>query len=245
MLDILYRDDSLVAVNKPSGLLVHRSMIDKNETIFAMQMVRDQIGQRVYPLHRLDRPTSGVLLFGLSREVAQRMGEQFETHSLSKEYIALIRGYCEEEAMIDYPLKEVLDKMTDSKANPNKEPQSAITHLRRLATVELPFGVGRYPTSRYSLVRLTPSTGRKHQLRRHMKHIFHPIVGDTKYGRTEHNNFFREQYGIHRLLLHAGMLSFTHPYTGEIVKIEAPFDGELKGLLERMGFDRKIFDFQL
>jgi len=239
MLDILYRDDSLVAVNKPSGLLVHRSMIDKNETQFAMQMVRDMIGERVYPLHRLDRPTSGVLLLGLSREVARRMGEQFESHSLSKGYIALVRGYCEEENMIDYPLKEVLDKMTDSRANPNKEPQSAITHLRRLATVELPFGVGRYPTSRYSLVQLTPHTGRKHQLRRHMKHILHPIIGDTNYGRTEHNNFFREHYGIHRLVLHANHLRFTHPYTSERVNVEAPLDGDLKGLFERMGFNNK------
>ncbi len=239
MLEILYRDEHFVAVNKPSGLLVHRSMIDRHETVFAMQLVRDQIGQRVYPLHRLDRPTSGVLLFGLSRETAQKMGEEFASHErVRKEYLAVVRGYCEESGLIDYPLKEVLDKMTDAKADPDKDAQEAVTAYERLATVELPFAVGRYSSSRYSLVRLAPHTGRKHQLRRHMKHIFHPIVGDTKYGRTEHNNLFREQFGIHRLLLHARTMRFTHPFNGEEVMLEAPVGSELEGLFREFGWEK-------
>ncbi|HHS91768.1 MAG TPA: tRNA pseudouridine(65) synthase TruC, partial [Campylobacterales bacterium] len=211
MLEILYQDEYLIAVNKPSGLLVHKSPIDKRETEFALQMVRDQIGKYVYPVHRLDKPTSGVLVFALSTEVAKLLSEQFREHRLQKEYMAVVRGYTELEALIDYELKVILDKKADKDRNPNKEPQEAKTYYERLATVELPYAVSRYPVARYSLVKLLPQTGRKHQLRRHMKHISHPIVGDTKYGRNEHNRLFREKFNSHRLLLHANKLTFEHP----------------------------------
>lgn len=224
MLEILYQDEYLVAVNKPSGLLVHKSPIDKRETAFALQMVRDQIGKYVYPVHRLDKPTSGVLVFALSAEVAKLLSEQFREHKLQKEYIAVVRGYTEFEALIDYELKVILDKKADKDRNPNKEPQEVKTFYERLATVELPYAVSRYPVARYSLVKLLPQTGRKHQLRRHMKHIFHPIVGDTKYGRNEHNRLFREKFDCHRLLLHANKLTFEHPVSKEKLSIEAKFD---------------------
>jgi tRNA pseudouridine65 synthase len=232
-LEILYRDTHYIAVNKPSGLLVHRSMIDKYETDYAMQILRDQIGEYVYPVHRLDKPTSGVLLFALSSEAARAMGETFETGNVKKSYLAVVRGYTDEQGEIDYPLKEVHDKMTDAKADKGKTPQSAFTRYERLGTVELPYSVSRYPTSRYSLVALYPSTGRKHQLRRHMKHIQHPIIGDTKYGRTEHNNLFRKEFDLNRLLLHARTLTFVHPYTGEEIAIEAPLEATFSSLIER------------
>jgi tRNA pseudouridine65 synthase len=235
-LEILYRDEWLVAVNKPSGLLVHRSWIDKDETRFALQMVRDQIGQYVYPVHRLDKPTSGVLLFALDPETAKRVGEAFEAGEVHKEYLAVVRGYTDDAGTIDYPLKEILDKMTDAKARQDKEAQEAVTAYERLCTVELPIPVSRYATARYSLVRLRPETGRKHQLRRHMKHLLHPIVGDTKYGRTEHNNLFREQFGCHRLLLASTKLELPHPKSGEPLCITASPGENFEAVLRRFGW---------
>ncbi|MCK5814190.1 MAG: tRNA pseudouridine(65) synthase TruC, partial [Cocleimonas sp.] len=201
MLEILYQDDYLVAINKPSGLLVHRSMIDRHEIAFAIQQTRDQIGQYVYPVHRLDKPTSGVLLFALDSNIARKITQQFTQREVQKHYLAIVRGYSLEKGMIDYALKEQLDKMTDAKVLQNKEAQDAVTHYKRQAMVELPFAVGRYATARYSFMGLSPKTGRKHQLRRHMKHIFHPIVGDTSHGDGKQNTFFREYFDCHRLLL--------------------------------------------
>jgi tRNA pseudouridine65 synthase len=235
-LEILYRDAWLVAVNKPSGLLVHRSWIDKDETRFALQMVRDQIGQYVYPVHRLDKPTSGVLLFALDSETAKRIGEAFEAGEVHKEYLAVVRGYTDEAGCIDYPLKEILDKMTDAKARRDKPAQEAVTAYERLATVELPLPVGRYETARYSLVKLRPETGRKHQLRRHMKHLLHPIIGDTKYGRTEHNNLFREHLECRRLLLASTAMELTHPVTGEPLRINASPGEAFEAILRRFGW---------
>ena len=238
-LEIIYQDEHIVAINKPSNLLVHRSWIDKEETRFAIQILRDQIDQYVYPVHRLDKPTSGVLLFALSKEVARAISEQMQERAFKKEYIAIVRGYTEQSGEIDYALKEVLDKMTDAKAKTDKEAQSAITSYETISQVELPFAVGRYETTRYSLVRLRPQTGRKHQLRRHMKHLLHPIVGDTKYGRGEHNRFFREQFDAHRLLLHARDLTFTHPVLNKEVTFTAGMDELFLELLAKLGFTCK------
>ena len=151
-LDILYQDEHLVAVHKPAGLLVHRSMIDKYETRFALQMVRNQVGQHVYPVHRLDKPTSGVLLFALSSDIAKSVGEQFAAHTIEKTYLAVVRGYIDESGVIDYALKEELDKKSDKQARADKPAQDAVTEYQRLATVELDEAVGRYNTARYSLV---------------------------------------------------------------------------------------------
>ncbi|MCL4167571.1 UNVERIFIED_CONTAM: hypothetical protein GTU68_014287 [Idotea baltica] len=231
MLDILYRDEHIVAINKPSGLLVHRSPIDKYETRFAIQLTRDQIGQHVYPVHRLDKPTSGVLLFALSSNVAALLTAQFTAKHISKHYWAIVRGYTDDSGVIDYPLQEQLDKMTDSLADQEKAAQSALTHYRRLATTELPFPVGRYDTVRYSLLELQPKTGRKHQLRRHMKHIFHPIVGDTTHGDGKQNNFLRDQFGLGRLMLHARELSLTHPISGEALTLHAPLADDFQQMM--------------
>jgi tRNA pseudouridine65 synthase len=231
-LQILYQDEHFVAINKPSGLLVHKSLIDKKETLYAMKILRNQLKQWVYPLHRLDKPTSGVLLFALSSYDARLLSEAFVAKKVQKHYIGVVRGYCDSKGFIDHPLVEKLDKTTDAKAQKNKPAQPAQTSYKRIATIELDFAVGKYKTTRYSLVELTPHTGRKHQLRRHCKHISHHLLGDTKYGRGEHNKFIRQHFGVHRLLLHAYKLQFTHPYTKENITIHAPLDTTFTALLE-------------
>lgn len=240
LLEILYQDDDIIAINKPSGLLVHKSPIDKHETEFALQLLRDQIGQYVYPVHRLDKPTSGVLLFALNSEVAQRMSLLFRSGEVEKEYIAIVRGYTADDMLIDHPLKQMLDTKEQKKLGITKEAQEAQTAYIRFGTVELPYAVSRYPVARYSLVKLRPKTGRKHQLRRHMKHIFHPIVGDTKHGRGEHNRLFREKFECHRLLLHANRLEFNHPISKQKMLIQAPLDDMFKKLFKIFNWEEMV-----
>lgn len=225
-LSILYQDEYIVAVNKPAGMLVHRSWLDRHETRFVMQTLRDQIGQLVYPIHRLDRPTSGVLLFALSSEIANLLCQQFEQNQVQKSYLAIVRGYVQkvgEQGQIDYPLKPQLDKIAD-KFSQEKDPQPAQTDYQVLAQTELPYGVGRYSSSRFSLLRLMPKTGRKHQIRRHLKHIFHPILGDTQYGDLHQNRAFASYVGCSRLLLHAEQLCFVHPVSKAEIRLQAPLD---------------------
>lgn len=224
MLKIVYQDEYFVAVNKPAGMLVHRSWLDRHETQFVMQTLRDQIGQHVFPLHRLDRPTSGVLIFALSSEVASQVMPMFANHEMKKTYHAIVRGWIEEGGTLDYPLKVELDKIADKFASDEKEAQEAVTDYQPLASVEVPHSTGRFPTTRYCLMELSPHTGRKHQLRRHMAHLRHPIVGDTTHGDGKHNKLFRDVYDSHRLLLHASILEFVHPFSGETLTIKAGFD---------------------
>ncbi|WP_317928767.1 tRNA pseudouridine(65) synthase TruC [Halioxenophilus sp. WMMB6] len=234
-LALLYRDDYLVAINKPSGLLVHRSPIDRHETRFALQLLRDQLGQRVYPLHRLDKPTSGVLLFGLDAGTARLMGNDWQagTH---KSYLAVVRGWLAETTTVNHPLKEELDKIADKHAQADKPAQPALTDIHCLAQVELPYPVDKYPQARYSLARCQPHTGRKHQIRRHLKHISHPIIGDAKHGKSSHNRFFQEQFGCRRLLLHADSLSFVHPVSEQMVTISAPLTDCMGRLITELGW---------
>ena len=241
-LDVVYRDDHFIAVNKPSGLLVHRSMIDRHETRFALQIVRDQIGQYVYPVHRLDKPTSGVLILALSPDVARLMGEQFQSHdAIEKSYLALVRGIAPVNGIIDHPLKEQLDKISDKKARQDKAAQAAITEFRRLQSVEIPAQIDRYPTSRYSLIAAHPKTGRKHQIRRHMKHLAHPIIGDSKHGKGIHNRYFAEHLNADRLLLHCREVCFAHPVSGAQILIQAPLDDIMTKLFQRFGWSKEMF----
>jgi len=222
-LPILWQDKHLVAIDKPSGLLVHRSYLARHETQFAMQMLRDQLGQHVFPLHRLDRPTSGILLFALTPDMARLMQDVFSDRQVNKEYHAVARGYVPDSGIIDYPLKEELDKIADAQADQQKDPQEAVTRYECLQKIELPFKVSKkHNTTRYSLVKLYPETGRKHQIRRHLAHIRHPIVGDTNHGDGRHNRFFREHFNSNRLLLAATRLTFNHPVTDTLVDISIP-----------------------
>lgn len=224
MLEIIYQDEYFVAVNKPAGMLVHRSWLDKHETQFVMQTLRDQIGQHVFPLHRLDRPTSGVLIFALSSEVASQVMPMFANHEMEKTYHAIVRGWIEEPGRLDYALKVELDKIADKHASQDKEAQEAITDYKPLAKVEIPYSTGKFSTTRYCLMEMQPLTGRKHQLRRHMAHLRHPIVGDTTHGDGKHNKLFRDAFDSHRLLLHSSSLKFVHPFTQQEIVIKAGVD---------------------
>jgi tRNA pseudouridine65 synthase len=239
-LNIIYQDEHLVAIDKPSGLLVHRSLIDKRETRFALQLVRDQIGQHVFPVHRLDRPTSGVLLFTKSSEMARIVSESFANHQVQKQYYAIVRGYADDHEIIDYPLKEILDKKADKQANQDKEAQEAVTEYQCLAQAELPYPVGRYQSVRYSLLSLKPQTGRKHQLRRHMAHIRHPILGDTTHGDGKQNAFFFNHFEIRRLMLCAHSLSLPHPVTQDKITLKADFDQNWLNIFNQLGWDRDV-----
>lgn len=234
-LPIVFQDEHLVIVNKPAGLLVHRSMIDRHETRFAMQMVRDQIGQHVFPVHRLDKPTAGILIFALSAEVARLISEQIAAHQLEKRYLAVVRGYGPESAKIDHSLQEKLDKIADKQAQRDKPAQSAVTLAKKLHQIELPVAVGKYSTCRYSLMLLQPITGRKHQLRRHMSHLRNPILGDVNYGDNKHNRFIREACNFPGLALWSHQLKFTHPISGDLIQLNSPADERFTHLWRRWG----------
>lgn len=223
MLDILYRDEYLIAINKPHGLLVHRSSIANDASEFALQLLRDQIGQAVYPAHRLDRKTGGILLFSLDKETDKKTQPLFQDKKMDKKYLAVLRGYCPEEGTIDYPLLKE-----------NGTSQDAITHFKRLATAEINVAYGKFPTSRYSLVEANPETGRMHQLRRHFAHIMYPIIGDRPHGCNKQNKLWKEKFEMDTMLLHASSLTFTHPWHGSRVEIQAELQPEFKRVLQIM-----------
>lgn len=235
-LEILYQDDWFVAVNKPPGLLVHRSPLDPGETRFALQMVRDQIARPVYPVHRLDKPTSGVLLFAFSPEMLKQTAPLFQTGLAVKKYLAVVRGHLPEEGTLHHPVKEIRDRFLRPRRKQGRNAPvkriDAVTDYRRLAAVEVPVSVDKYSSSRYSLAALMPKTGRRHQLRQHMKHLSHPIIGDTRYGKGIHNRFFAREFNCRTLLLSAVELGFPHPATGTPVRIQARPHGDFRMILK-------------
>lgn len=220
-LEILFQCEHLVAINKPNGLLVHRSPIASDADVFAVQLLRDQLGRKVYPVHRLDRKTSGVLLFALDEATNSEMQRKFMEGEITKTYQAIVRGYTPDKGEIDYPLKRD-DGVT----------QDALTYFETLMRTEVPFAVGKHPTSRYSLVQLNPATGRMHQLRKHMAHILHPIIGDRPHGCNKQNRFFKEQLNMIQMMLHALSLEFVHPSTNKTVIITAPHQPEFLRMQE-------------
>lgn len=225
MLELLYQDAHLVAVAKPSGLLVHRTGAAPDRDT-CMTLLRNQLRRWVYPVHRLDRGASGVLLFALDPDTARTVTEAFTHRSVKKTYLAVLRGVVPDEGTIDCPLAET----------PEKEPAEAHTVFTRLAHVELPHAVGRYPTARYSLARVEPLTGRMHQIRKHMAHIRHPLVGDVTHGDSKHNRLFRDLFHVPRLLLHAEELRLPLPHAEGEITIRAPLPEELTGLFQSLGF---------
>jgi tRNA pseudouridine65 synthase len=228
VLDLLYQDDALIAVNKPAGLAVHRSKLVGNADEFLIDVLREQVGGTVHLAHRLDRATSGVLLVARSSEVAAALGEQFMGRDVHKQYLAVVRGWPEPEAAtIDYPLPGSRD------SGPRRD---ARTRYRRLATVEVPIALGRYPQQRYGLVLAEPETGRFRQIRKHMAHVHHPVIGDCQHGRSDHNRLYKQYFGCHRMLLHAWRLQFAHPLSRAPMRLEAPLDAAFAGVLERFGW---------
>lgn len=206
-------------MDKPPGLLVHRTGLDAGETRFALQLLRDQLGRPVWPVHRLDKGTSGVLLFALSADVARALGQAFEHgHGLRKTYRAVVRGWAPEQGHIDHPLRRLPDDMRTQR----EEVQAAETRFRTLARYELPLPQGAFSHTRCSLLELEPLTGRRHQLRRHMKHISHPIIGDATHGKGPLNRGLAAWLGVQRLWLHACRLELVHPVSGQPLHIQAP-----------------------
>ena len=210
--EILYMDQWLVAVDKPAGLMVHRSGLSRGVLRFATDVVGALVGASVHPIHRIDRPTSGVLLFALDKETLREVSGQFARREVLKSYRAVVRGHMEPEGHIDSPLER----------GPGEPKKEAITLWKTLWQTELQYNVGRYPTARYSMLELTPKTGRRHQLRRHCARLRHPIIGDTSHGDRHHNRFFRETLHLPSLFLFAQSLSVLHPHTGVRLAIHAP-----------------------
>ncbi len=216
---ILYQDNYLVAVDKPPGLLVHRTGLDAGETRFALQLLRDQLGRPVWPAHRLDKGTSGVLLFALDADTARALGQAFEAPDrVRKTYRAVVRGWPPAEGLIDHPLQRMQD---DARAG-RTEVQAARTRYRTLAHYELPLAYGDFPGTRCALVELQPLTGRRHQLRRHLKHIAHPILGDATHGKGPLNQAVAGLLAQQRLWLHAARLELRHPVQGATLCLDAP-----------------------
>jgi tRNA pseudouridine65 synthase len=203
-LRVLHLDDDIVAIDKPCGLLVHPSGLDAHEQRSALQLLRRQMdGAPLWPLHRLDKATSGVLLFARTLDAARKWRGAFESGEVQKRYLALVRGWPAEAGEIDHPLAR------DPERPSTGQPQlPALTRYRRLQCFEWPFSVdGRHPTSRYALVEVEPLTGRRHQIRRHFKQIAHPLVGDTTHGKGAHNRAVAQRLGVQRLWLHARQLA--------------------------------------
>ncbi|WP_207533306.1 pseudouridine synthase [Desertivirga arenae] len=226
MLEVVFQDEYLVAINKPHGLLVHRSPIARDVEEFALQLLRDQIGKWVNPVHRIDRKTGGVLLFALSKEAESLMQKQFAENKVEKKYLAIVRGFTADQEEIDYPLKKE-----------NGTLQDAFTSYITLKRAEIDIPFGKHPSSRYSLVEASPRTGRMHQLRKHFSHVFHPIIGDRTHGCNKQNKFFKETWDMTTMLLHASSQAFDHPITSERVNIKAPLHPEFVSAMKLMGWN--------
>lgn len=225
MLQIIRQDEHLVAINKPNGLLVHRTSIATNTDTFAVQELRNQLNQHVYPVHRLDRKTSGVLLFALKPELVAPIQAQFAESKIEKVYWAILRGWTDDEGLIDYAL-----------TNDAGKTQEAITAYKTLERTEVLVPFGKHDTSRYSLVEAYPKTGRMHQLRKHFAHILHPIIGDRPHGCNKQNKLFLEKWQMNTMLLHAKTLAFEHPVSHEKIKLTATLNSEFLRMLNTLSF---------
>jgi len=210
-LSIVYQDEYLIAINKPHGLLVHRSSLAKDVKEFALQQLRNQVGKHVFPIHRLDRKTSGLLLFACSSEIAKLVQRQFENQEVGKRYLAIVRGYFPEKICCAHPL--LIE---------NKGLKDCLTDFACLRQSELPIPMGKYQSSRYSLIEAFPRTGRQHQIRRHLNHLRHPIIGDRPHGCNKQNRLFKERWQLKDMLLHAVQLHCIHPVSKQPLLLKAP-----------------------
>ncbi len=217
-LEIIYEDEDLVAINKPHGLIVHRSRIARDATEFAIQILRDQIGMKVYPAHRIDRKTSGVLLFAKDKKSEIEMQKQFQNRKVVKTYEAIVRGYTPEQMTVDYPIGE------------GRVRQEASTSFKTIQTFEIDIPLGKHETSRYSLIELLPATGRFHQIRKHLAHIFHPIIGDRPHGCNKQNRLWKNTFHMTKMMLHAKTLEFERS-NGNKITISANRSKEFERVL--------------
>lgn len=231
LLDILYQDDDLVVINKPSGLLVHRTELASQEMDAVVQRLNQQLGRWVYPVHRLDRGTSGVLLLAFSAKVARMLAELFAHQKIHKQYLCLIRGHTTLTGTIDSPLAKLNEVKGRSRFKLVGTEKEAVTHFRRLEHYVLPYPVSKYDSARCSLLTVTTEQGRKHQIRRHFKHVRHPLLGDTRYGCRHHNKLFTGLGLPLRLCLHASQIEFSHPITQKTLSITAPIPTDLNDIL--------------
>lgn len=225
VLPILYQDDHIVVINKPHGLLVHRTALAKHEKVFALQLLRDQINRKVYPVHRLDRKTSGVLVFAFEPETVAQLQKQFNQHKITKRYIAIVRGWFHDEIIVNHTLKNDKGKL-----------QEAQTFFKKIKTTELEIPFGKHNTSRYSLIEAFPKTGRMHQIRKHCNHLRHPIIGDRPHGCNKQNRLFKTRWNMTRMLLHAQCIELTHPVSGVPLKIEGQISLEFERMIKVLGF---------
>jgi tRNA pseudouridine65 synthase len=223
MLEILYQDSWCIAINKPHGLLVHRSMIAAEASEFAVQLLRDQVGFPVFPVHRLDRKTSGVLLFASSADYVASFQASMQREQTQKDYLALVRGFFPDEIVVDYPL-----------AREDGKVQEAVTHFEKLEHFELPIAHGDFETSRYSLIQARPKTGRMHQIRKHLNHLRHPIIGDRPHGCNKQNKLFLERWNMNTMMLHAEKLELYHPFLDKQLIIFAEKSSEFERVLGMM-----------
>ena len=225
LLPLLFQDAHFVAVYKPANLFIHRTALSPERDVL-LQRLRDQLDRRVYPIHRLDRATAGVVIFGLSSEDAGALCPLFEAGEVGKSYLAVVRGYTKDTGTADSPMKD--DRGIE---------RQACTTYRRLATVELPYAAGRYDTTRLSLVTASPKTGRRHQIRRHLARLGYPIIGDAEHGDARLNRFFADHLGRRRLMLLSQQLVFTHPFSGEPITVTATPDEVFTGILQDLSFN--------
>lgn len=225
ILEILYQDEYLVAINKPHGLLVHRSKYADEVKEFAVQELRNQIGQYVWPCHRLDRKTSGVLLFALDEKTNSLMQQKFASSQVQKTYWSIVRGFTTDSDTIDYSLH-----------NEKGKEQEALTHYKTLQKSEIDMPFGKFHTSRYSLVEVYPKTGRLHQIRKHFAHIFHPILGDRPHGCNKQNKLFKEKWNMTSMMLHAKEIEFEHPLTNKKTHITAEHSDEFSRMMNILSF---------
>lgn len=220
----MYQDDFLVAINKPAGLLVHRTKLARDAREFALQLLRDQLGYHVFPIHRLDRKTSGVLLFAKHADFVHPFQLAMQEINTQKRYVAIVRGFFPEEMFVDHPL-----------INEKGKEQDAITHFRLLQQIEIPLPFGKFETSRYSLIEALPKTGRMHQIRKHLNHIRYPIIGDRPHGCNKQNSLFLKEFSLTKMLLHAESITLMHPFSNEEMMITVALPAHFLEIMERLG----------
>ncbi len=230
-LEILYRDDFFVAVNKPAKMLVHRTEIANGDRVFALQCVRNMCARHVFPVHRLDRGTSGVLIFAFDTEAAAALGRAMMSAQVKKRYAALVRGWLESDVCVEHPLAPPVDPYI---RHQKTEKQEAATVFSPVANVEIPISTGAFETTRLALVAAHLLTGRRHQIRRHLKWLAHPIVGDATYGKGPLNRALADYFGLDRLMLHCERIAFAHPITGVKIDISAPLESEFTKVLRQL-----------